>query len=164
MATRALIGIYEAGKGSSWRATYHHWDGYPTGLGRALWRIYHDIYPGLLSAMMEFIVDAHPEGWSTLAGRDFRKRPTWFDGSVEMMLKEQGMAWYELPPLAYKYRGDDPMPADETSNFGQEWAYVFDLQSNTMTILERVSWHNLSYAEKATIPLNGMEPDWDSLK
>ena len=82
MSTRSLIGVYTNKEKGEWRGTYHHWDGYPTGLGKGLWDIYHTYYKDLLGAMVEFIIDAHPEGWSTLVGRDFTKRPTWQDPAV----------------------------------------------------------------------------------
>lgn len=159
MSTRSLIGIYSDKGDGTWRATYHHWDGYPSGLGKTLWDIYHNFYPGALPAMMEFIVDAHPEGWSTLVGSDFTKRPTWLDVPDRM-----NMAKDELPPpRAYKYRGEGPNPADQDSDFGQEWAYVFDLSEYTMTILAWVGkGENLNYVHKATVPMDGTEPDWES--
>lgn len=161
MSTRAIIAVYTNVEKGEWRGTYHHWDGYPTGLGKALWDIYHKHYDGLLSAMVEFIIDAHPEGWSTLAHSDFSLKPTWLDIDVRYKMWKEGVP---TPPESYKYRGgDEPMMLDQTSDVGQEWAYVFNLRTNTMTIFTCSAFDEkpMFYTHKATVPLTGTDPDWN---
>ena len=163
MSTRAVIGVYTDRPLDKWRGTYHHWDGYPTGLGQALWRLYHEHYDGLLAAMLEMLIDAHPHGWSTIVDADWSQRPTWIENTSE---------WYQtgrpLPPLSYRYRyafNEQPFLFNEVTDGGQEWAYVFDLESDTMTILQRIPpWEDVVYVRIETLPLNGSEPDWNDFE
>lgn len=157
MSTRAIIAVYENREEGQWRGVYHHFDGYPSGLGQSLWQLYHEFYEDRLAALLEMLIDAHPHGWSSIVHADWTLRPTWIDDKGE---------WYsagkKLPPLSYKYRGgEEPNPLDQTADAGQEWAYVFDLEQNVMTIFERVgSWEDVTYRRIETLPLNGSEPDW----
>ena len=69
MSTRSAIGrVTGPGKFS---AIYHHWDGYPTGLGATLWELYHTHFKKDIEAMLKFLIDDHPAGWSTINGADF---------------------------------------------------------------------------------------------
>lgn len=163
MSTRAVIAVYSNRELGQWRGAYHHFDGYPSGLGKALWQLYHEFYEGLLPAMIEMLIDAHPQGWSSIVDADWKLRPTWIDDKGE---------WYsankKLPPLSYKYRSGEEHNAiylDQTSDSWQEWAYVFDLEEYTMTIFERVgSWQDVTYRRIETLPLAGSEPDWKSFE
>lgn len=165
MSTRAVIGVYSNREQGQWRGTYHHFDGYPHGLGQSLWKLYHEFYKGLLPAMVEMLIDAHPQGWSSIADADWNKRPTWLEYDARMDLYARGE---KLPPQSYKYRpgeSHEPNYLDQTSDAWQEWAYVFDLESNTMSIFERIgNWSQVSYALKGTVPLDGTEPHWESFE
>jgi hypothetical protein len=45
MSTRAVIARQtDPDDPGCWEGRYHHWDGYPSGLGRALWHAYHSIF------------------------------------------------------------------------------------------------------------------------
>ena len=63
MGTRALIG-YNSEDG--WRAVYHHWDGYPSGLGAELHERYQKCND--LAQLIKEVITGHPSGWSTLMG------------------------------------------------------------------------------------------------
>jgi len=39
------------------------WDGYPTNLGKRLWKIVHDECHGDLAEALRFLIDAHTAGW-----------------------------------------------------------------------------------------------------
>lgn len=54
---------------------YHHFDGYPTGLGAFLHRAYHEQFDGDLDAMLALLIDAHPAGWSTIIDADLSLEP-----------------------------------------------------------------------------------------
>ena len=49
---------------------YHHWDGYPAGLGATLYENYRGHFQRDLDAMCRFLLDDHPAGFSTIVGRD----------------------------------------------------------------------------------------------
>ena len=59
MSTRAVIARQD---NDGWEGVYQHSDGYPTGLGRELWRTVHTY--GSLDCFLEDVIDAHPGGWS----------------------------------------------------------------------------------------------------
>lgn len=72
MSTRSVI-ARPAGDGFAGR--YHHFDGYPTGLGKTLWDLYRDRYAEDLEAMTAELIDAHPAGWSSINGADWSLEP-----------------------------------------------------------------------------------------
>lgn len=75
MSTRSAIARLTGREPLAFEGRYHHWDGYPTGLGRALWTLYHGHFQRDLSAMLEVLIDRHPAGWSTIIGADFTREP-----------------------------------------------------------------------------------------
>lgn len=70
MSTRSVIARKNGDSG--FVGVYHHWDGYPRGLGQELVRTYRSKYQGKLDEMLEDVVDKHPAGWSSfLSGECF---------------------------------------------------------------------------------------------
>ena len=68
MSTRGVIARQ---KGDSFEGRYHHWDSYPTGLGKALWELAHNQFKGDIEGMLHILIDEHPAGWSTICNKDF---------------------------------------------------------------------------------------------
>jgi hypothetical protein len=152
MATRALIGRltgwnegYPMGEG-----VYHHWDGYPTGLGALLFRLFRDKYQGDMERMLKELVDDHPGGWSYLAEWDcycHARGEGMVDGSGDLQ-------W--------------------ASRSGCEWAYLFAVQDGKpMMVVARhlTEWDDRSgrilrewWEAIATVPLDGEEPDWENIE
>lgn len=64
MSTRSAIARIEDEPGH-FTGSYHHWDGYPTGLGAWLYQAYKGQFNSNLDAMLKALVDDHT-GWSTL--------------------------------------------------------------------------------------------------
>lgn len=71
MGTRSIIGTYDSKKEGKWHGVYHHWDGYPEGVGNTLLEL--SKTKGLNFIKSE-IIEKHPEGWSTI-NRDWSKKP-----------------------------------------------------------------------------------------
>jgi len=65
VSTRSVIARRTNG---GWSGVYHHWDGYPSGLGAHLWKLLRDRYAGDVERLLAEVVDAHPGGWSHLMG------------------------------------------------------------------------------------------------
>ncbi|MBX3081735.1 MAG: hypothetical protein KF716_08865 [Anaerolineae bacterium] len=109
MSTRSVIARWT--QGDNWQGVYCHSDGYPSGVGATLWRIYRAPFGRDLAAMLKLLIDDHPEGWSAIASCDFARKPTWVDIYGTKSVSEQ--LDLELYPCAYKYRGaegdDEPM-------------------------------------------------------
>lgn len=74
MSTRAAIarpnGESESGA-PRFKGRYHHWDGYPSGLGATLFEIYRSVFDRDIEAMLKMLLDKHPAGWSTINGADW---------------------------------------------------------------------------------------------
>lgn len=74
MSTPGAIAVYTQGSGAPakvhgrpWRGVYHHWDGYPEGLGQHLVaRV--KARGGDLASVVRELIDAAPHGWSSCWG------------------------------------------------------------------------------------------------
>lgn len=81
MSTRSAIGTIDNSTGES-RLAFHHWDGYPSGVGQTLWGMYHgtetnsERFKGNLSAMLDVLL-AHT--WSSINGHDWSFDPGYLD-------------------------------------------------------------------------------------
>lgn len=75
MSTRAVIARLNGVNGFAGR--YHHWDGYPMGLGATLWELSQTDGPfgGDIERMLHVLIDEHPGGWSTINGADWSQEP-----------------------------------------------------------------------------------------
>lgn len=101
MATRSVIArttTAEDGESYSWEGRYHHWDGYPSGVGVTL-------IENLLKHGYEFmtrrLIDGEATGWSNINGCDLTLPSTWPDGTEQRN---------ELVPVSYSARGEGPEP------------------------------------------------------
>lgn len=105
MSTRSCIGRAKPSDRNP-LVRYHHWDGYPSGLGATLYDLYRNQFHRDLDAMLKVLIDDHPAGWSTINGKDF---------DLEPAFEEHGngrCATCGLPfSVHYKqYYGDDKIP------------------------------------------------------
>ena len=122
MATRSCI-VRTSDNGSTFKGVYHHWDGYPEGLGQTLLSLYVGHFRRDLSAMLRFLIDDHPAGWSTINGGDFNVEPG-FDGD--------GPQCY-----CHGVRSEEAWEVTEenASGSGCEYAYAFDEENETLYVL-----------------------------
>ncbi|MBI2836125.1 MAG: hypothetical protein HYX85_00325 [Chloroflexi bacterium] len=90
MSTRGVIARQ---KGDTFEGRYHHWDSYPSGLGKALWDTYHSGFKGNLEEMLRVLVDEHPAGWSTIIGKDFAVTPGFNESYKGECLNCGRLAW-----------------------------------------------------------------------
>lgn len=72
MSTRSVIARATS---SGFTGVYHHWDGYPSGLGATLFELFNGHFKRDLSKMLGYLIDQHPAGWSTINGADFDLEP-----------------------------------------------------------------------------------------
>jgi hypothetical protein len=151
MATRAFIGRLTGWDGECplGEGVYHHWDGYPAGLGAVLFKLFRDEYQGDMEKMLKEIVDSHPGGWSYLAERD-----CYCHTRGEKMARVGDLPW--------------------ASYTGCVWAYLFDLQDGKpmMVVAHYLTvWDDRSgkvlrgwWEAIATVALDGEEPDWEAIE
>jgi len=154
MSTR---GVIARRNGDGFVGRYHHWDSYPSGLGKTLFE-WARLMP--LDQMLKLLLDEHPAGWSTIVGTDPKLDP----GFIELDNKSAPNR-----PRCYCH-GDRSEPQD------CEYAYVFDEEKRTMAILssycrngdKMIGMFGMGDPEAvwrpvATIDLDGAEPDWEEL-
>lgn len=168
MSTRAVIARKTE---TGFQGVYHHWDGYPSGLGKTLFALRNGHFHKDTGEMLKVLIDQHPAGWSTINGTDWTKKP----GYHERRFKDSD----KVPaPQCYchgdrKEKGSVITQAN-ASDCGCEYAYVFDgdtmlIQSSYCPSGEKMigmfgcgdpaaTWQNI-----AVINLNGSEPDWKVL-
>jgi len=183
MSTRAIIARR---KGDSWEGNYHHWDGYPSGLGKSLWDMYHTgPYAGRLDDMAHVLIDEHLGGWSTIVDKDWTKEPGFQEYSADTpSVIEEPEAYAEWAeehnqPQCYCHgdRSEGPYPLlGPNADAGAEWVYVLDVEEHTMSVYEaaraderhavgmfgfnpgRAAW-----VLRGVVDLDGAEPDWGRL-
>ena len=145
MGTRAVIAraILEDGQYTGkFVGVYHHWDGYPTGLGLKLIELLNGKFKGNLEKMLTWVIDTHSAGWSTLHGTsDSNYKPVCYchpkKGTRSAEKKGQ-----------YMTQADD---------CGAEWNYVFDTQNGILYVVD-------VYAKITTPIVLGNEINWQQVE
>lgn len=144
MSTRAVIARVT---GETWVGRYHHFDGYPTALGKGLWDLLHGHFAGDLAAMLAVLIDQHPAGWSSIVECDFSLEP-----GIERMNNKR--------PRCYCHGGTDnkewEIQETDTEHW-LEWGYVFDEATRQMRILH---WYQDTWLPVTRVALDGPEPEW----
>lgn len=162
MSTRAIIGRVNDDGSDGWKGRYHHWDGYPRGLGQRLWELWLTHFKGDTAAMTKFLIDDHPAGWSSLLVCDmtkpagFREMGVVHPGEPQKDDFRDSNAYWdahrvweaEQGPQCYCH-GDrqESASALETSEQGAdtwcEYAYIFNEKTNRMFIFlhAQSAWH-----------------------
>ena len=100
---------------------YHHWDAYPSGLGRTLWNLYHGHFQRDLNSMLRVLIDEHPAGWSSINGTSF----TLTSGFHEW---EPGIEPTDRPQCychGDRHEEEWLVTEENAAGSGVEWAYVF---------------------------------------
>lgn len=166
MSTRSTIArVSRSPDGFTFRGAYHHWDGYPTALGKTLFEAYHGHFGRDVKRMLQFLIDEHPAGWSSINQADFAL-PAGFDA-------KGGPKCY-----CHGSRSEGPHVVTEktAAGCGCEWAYLFDEEKNRMYVCS--AFHrdgnkaigyfgcgdeNAQWLPVANVDLNGAEPDWEAI-
>lgn len=176
MGTRGAIGIWQSpdspyvelvGSNKNWKARYHNWDSYPEGLGKTLWDLYHSHFKKVLGQMIQTLIFDHTS-WSTIVGRDWSISPEYkigwmgIPGDQPSPIEDGTVYTKHRAPVCYCH-GERPEPGfwiDEEDSNSCEYAYIFDVDNNTMTVFEKSSY---GWVEGAIVNLDGEEPNWGNL-
>lgn len=164
MSTRGCIARLTGKAPIRFEGVYHHWDSYPSGLGRMLYTLWNQDFQRDTQAMLRELIDVHGAGWSTIIGGRFNGGQNDTDKSKA--------------PSCYCHGGRNERKWKVTernaSSSGIEYVYAFD--GCTMIVLGSyiedgqkmigmfgcgdpdASWRIL-----AEINLLGREPDWEAL-
>ena len=100
MSTRAAIARWTNIANGEWAGRYHHWDGYPCGLGATLYHLVRRRVIGDLEMTIQMLVDEHPAGWSTINGADWSKQPG-YEGDDKERCKKCGRSSWEHYAQSY---------------------------------------------------------------
>lgn len=111
MSTRAAIARPTE---SGFTGVYHHWDGYPSGLGWTLFTLAQPDGPfsGDVERMLTTLIDEHPGGWSTINDKDWSQAPGFHEYS------------YERGPCDFRLNGKRCRRAAKShlcQTYGPEW-------------------------------------------
>ena len=173
-----------------WKGRYHHWDSYPDGLGRELWKLYHGPFAQDLDQMLQVLLDEHPAGWSSLSAGDLER------GLFRALTKGDPLpSPDEVGPNCYCHgdRSEEPWEVNEqnASGSGVEWVYVFTssyaleasdpdakaTRQDAMLVLSSYSQSGrkaigmfgmgdpkANWRLAAVVDLKGAEPDWNAIQ
>lgn len=136
MGTRSVIArtIPDGG----FKGVYHHWDGYPTGLGQHLWKLLHTDFKGDLAKMLVYVIDQHSAGWSTLFSNSETGKPECFCHPNRKRSDEPQNNWF----------------TNKNVECDIEWIYAFNVANRLLLVTDTNSKITV------TLPLDGPEPDW----
>lgn len=137
MSTRSMVARKTENNGFIGR--FVHWDGYPSGVGLSLMQAVE--YFGFDKAV-SVLLDEHTAGWSTIAGAD------WSEEIGNVDINNRTNDYYENPRGAECHCHGNHISRDEDGNvldsmldhnsdWGCEFAYVFDEDEKTMTVYDK---------------------------
>lgn len=148
MPTRAIIARQ---RGDGWEGRYHHADGYPAGLGAALYALYHGHFQRDIERMLAVLIDEHPAGWSSIIGADWSQVPRYH------------LAWpdTDTAPACFCHGSRHEPPALYTSDAPQyqDYLYVLSPIGRTMAVFRTPDTETLL----AIVRLDDQPPDWSDL-
>lgn len=185
MSTRSAIA---RSHGDGWKGRYKHSDGYPTGTGPELIRMYHDVFGADLDAMCAVLLDEH-YGWSHFAdyqtsdpGEDVHGVGHQHADIRRMMYGDGRFAVVPHVGMAYTTQGGQsdpdewitcacPNDASRCDPLFIEWAYVLSPNGIGVYVCRRCGEHAWEHvfvgvaAWDATMYIwRGMEQHGDSLR
>ena len=146
---------------------YHHSDSYPRALGKFLWDSFHGFFKQDLKSMLKLIIDDHPAGWSTLYLSDFSVKPRGInlnpefnpDGTRTKKYANAYRVWTKTPKCyCHGIYSDSANPIYLNELDGIPWAYIFNEQRNTITILDVYNRTEMDFS------LFDKEPDWTHIE
>lgn len=172
MSTRGCI-ARPAGDG--WEGRYHHYDSYPTGLGKSLWSYYHEYFKRDVTAMQRYFIDEHPAGWSSVTDCDLSRTPGFCERPTSILTDRDKWDDEQKTPHCYCH-GDRHEEAGEpitcTGDCGEscdplfiEWAYV--LAEQGMSIWgsgPKQGSNEYAHYPVAFVRWDAEEPNWEAME
>lgn len=101
MSTRAIIA---RPTDDGWQGAYQHSDGYPTWLGKRLHSACREHFDGNAEAMMKFLIDDHPGGWSSIGSLNPAAAKGYTEDAPMFVPESDGPVAY----AAYRAHADAP--------------------------------------------------------
>jgi hypothetical protein len=154
MSTRSAI-ARQAGDGFIGR--YHHSDGYPSGVGQTLYRLYNGQFKRDAAHMLKVLVDEHPAGWSTIIGSNLGECAD-FSKKIGFRNRDHGTA---DNPQCYCHgdrHEEEYTITESTVGDDIEYIYVINERDSLMTIISR-------HTDRVyVVRLDGPEPWWRAVE
>ncbi len=154
MSTRSVI-ARQAGDGFIGR--YHHSDGYPSGVGAAIYKLYNGYFKQDAKRMLEVLIDEHPAGWSTIVGSGLGE-VTDFSKAIGFHESDHGTTDCPQCYCHGSRHQEEYTITDQNVGFDIEYVYVVNEQKALMTIADMST--KLFY----TVRLDGPEPSWQYIE
>ena len=166
MSTRGCIARLKGRDPPVFKGVYHHWDSYPSGLGRALYRLRNGRFRMNTDAMVREIIDQHPAGWSTIVGCSFDQTPGFSRTEPDDR------------PQCYCHgeRNESGWKVTDTNAAGSGVEYVYAFEGSRMLVLgsfiedgtKMVGFFGAGdetavWVVIAEVNLDRPEPDWEAL-
>lgn len=129
----------------------------PEALGKQLWDLYQGHFNKDLAAMMTFLIDTHPGGWSSIVGADFTLPPNY-----------QGDA-NQVGPQCYCHgrmsAGAYPITPKTIFEQNLAWTYAFDVENKLMWVIYNdLTTKQLDREQVVRVSLADDEPDWKLIR
>jgi len=160
MGTRGVIArVTEDG----WEGRYHHWDSYPSCLGKALYDLHgQGTFHKTTDEMIMTLITNHPAGWSTIVNCDWTQEPGFLTHNHRMTSHREGK---QDRPQCYCH-GDrhegailiksiDP-PSDLV------WCYIL-YRVGWEDYMDVLSSYHGSWEKITTVNLRNREPNWGEI-
>jgi len=164
MSTRGCIARVTP-KGFSGR--YHHYDSYPTGLGKALWHLCHRHFAGDVKAMLRVLIDEHT-AWLSI-GSSLPDEPC-ADFNLEIGYRnyvgddkpEAHALWQHSPQcFCHGERSEKGWRINQDNVEGDtEYVYAFDRKGR----MQVMSWGDTGMVMFNLIDFTGDEPNWQDIE
>jgi hypothetical protein len=141
--------------GDGFHGRYIHWDGYPTHMGHSLWTIVKRDGIGLALD----ILCSENFGWSTINPSQGEYLDSQYSNDYSKAVAGYGIAYADSDSNEWiVYYGNNDL-------WGTEWAYIFDLNSKTMSIFKILGFGNPEVRLMTTINIDSDEmPDWAEIQ
>lgn len=124
MSTRSLIAI-PIEDGTKAIGRYHHFDGYPTGVGLALIEAYRAHKSSYID-LVDTLLFRHPAGWSNICGADWALDPGFLErNDPDRACGRCGEPMWRHYAQYYPDRGETPPPPEERYQTYQIWEHSY---------------------------------------
>jgi len=177
MATQGAIARLLQQQPLRFTGSYIHHDSAPPDLGKTLWHVYHNHFQQNLKAMLQFFIDEHPAGWSSIVGTNFKLLPGFVAPRVDASDAPAPDGLRAPACYCHGERHDPAHPVTQRNaiGLGCRFVYLFDEEHGTLMIAALVD-DALSQVDEpkldksvlwrvlAEVDLTGAEPDWYSLR
>lgn len=135
-----------------WRGVYNHFDGYPDGLGKAIWDRVQEYAAGgrkmtdVLNAFVDIEINGHTSGWSSFASRVCYCHDPYFVMRDGVNHKKATDTNKDIDPLFI------------------EWVYIIDPKKESMDVLKSIEKDGkYIHVYIKTIEFTEKEPNWKEL-